>query len=150
MKRTERDEQLLNNIQKNIKENERERENEVKKYEISLIISNEEIEQILNNIEQDVINYFTKEQKSNCETHIVCFGSEINPIFNIETFIHWFKKYNAVIKILSKKEEKEIACNYKYKEIMNLLQRISKLWNETHNTFSMKVFKFGIQINKKE
>ncbi len=150
MKRTERDGQLLNTIQKNIKENEKEK-NELKKYEVPLILKDEEIEEFINNIEEVVIEYFSVEPKGNTITFMACFGRDSNRLFNnFKPYIIWLRDYYVLINSSCTKEQREFAENWKSKEVTNFLRRTLKLWNETHTAFIMTIYKHGIMIEKKE
>lgn len=152
MKRTERDGQLLNDIQKVMKQRkEKEDKDEFKKYKVPLIVTPEEMEVLLFEIEKGIIAYFSTEPKIDTVIFNACMGREVNKIFlDFKPYSNWFKEYYVLIHITSKKEQRDFAEDWRCKEICAFLTKISNLWNETHNIFFMHVFKFGIRIEKKE
>ena len=62
----------------------------------------------------------------------------------------WLKDYYDLIKSSCTKEQREFAENWKSKEVINFLQKILKLWNETHTMFIMTTYNHGIIIEKKD
>lgn len=152
MKRTERDGQLLNTIQKVMKQRkEKEDGDGFKRYEVPLIVTPEGMEVLLIEFEKAIIAAFSLEPKLDTVIFNACMGTEVNKFFeNFKPYIIWLKNYYVLIHAASKKEHREFAEDWKCKEICAFLTKISNLWNETHTIFIMHVFKFGIRIEKKE
>ena len=152
MKRTERDGQLLNTIQKVIKQRkEKEDGDGFKRYKIPLIVTPEEMEVLLIEIEKCIIACFSLEPKLDTVIFNACMGTKINKFFvNFKSYSNWLKEYYFLINLASKQEQRDFAEDWKCKEICAFLTKISNLWNETHTIFIMHVFKFGIRIEKKE
>lgn len=152
MKRTERDDYILERIQKNIKKEEK--ANLLGKLKSPLPSLNQnEINELMKSIEEYVIKQYSK-YKDNSFILISAYMPDLYDIHDVfkdcSTYLHWAGNYDRLMRIYNNDIQKEFANNWLKKEVTSFLNYITNIWNSNHKTFIMYVIEFGIKIEKKE
>lgn len=144
-KRTERDELILNSIQKLIKEEEEKSKTDVLKVPMPAL-SFVEMESVIQGIEEEWIASCVKYPGTNWRTfsawaevgNDIANWSCVAKVFkDIPWYVQWMREYRELMTKDSSKAYQRVASDWFKKEISKFLNGIVRAWNQSHSIFTM-------------
>lgn len=141
MKRTERDDSILERIQKNIKKEED--ENQLDKLKIPLPwLKQEEVDSLMESIEEYTVEQFSK-YKITTFFSFTAWQPKINYISDIflkcSPYLKWIGNYDRLMTIYCTDTQKQFANDWMKREIRSFLGAITTIWNCNHKAFIMSI-----------